>query len=123
MNGKVLLVVVRYLMIAVALLHASYSLGARPRLLVTYSLNDVDNKNELECYDGSTLIQSGATFTFRDPDSPEQMRKTFVAERSSYRFTIQSSNESLVSCRVDDSPGSEESDTVMVAGMQIIIYH
>ena len=58
MNGRVLLVVVRYLVIAVALLHASR--GATPRLFVIYHLNDVDNKNELECYDGSTLIQSGA---------------------------------------------------------------
>ena len=121
MNGKVLLVVVRYLVIAVALLHASR--GARPRLQVIYSLDDVDNKNELECYDGNTLIQSGASFTFRDPDRPEQMGETFVAERSSYRFTIQPSNESLVSCRVDDSPDSEESDRVTVVGMQIIIYH
>ena len=121
MSGKVLLVVVRYyyLVIVVALLHASR--GQRPRLQVIYRLNDVDNENELECYDGSTLIQSGARFTFRDPDMPEQMGETFVAERSSYPFTIQPSNESLVSCRVDDSPDSEESDRVMVAGMQIII--
>ena len=121
MNGRVLLVVVRYLVIAVALLHASR--GARPRLQVIYGLNGVDNQNELECYDGNTLIQSGARFTFRDPDRPEQMGETFVAERSSYPFTTQPSNESLVSCRFDDSPDSEESDRVMVAGMQIIIYH
>ena len=112
MNGRVLLVVVRYLVIAVALLHTSR--GQRPRLQVLYGLNGVDNQNELECYDGSTLIQSGARFTFRDPDRPEQIGDTVMAERSSYPFTIQPSNESIVSCRFGNSP---ESDRVMVAGM------
>ena len=117
MNRRVLLVVVRYLVIAVALLHASR--GQRPRLQVIYGLNDVDNQNELECYDGSTFrIQSGARFTFRDPNRPEEMGETFVAERSSYPFTVQPSNESLISCSFGDS---EESDQVMIAGMQIII--
>ena len=111
MSGKVLLVVVRYLVVAVALLHVSR--GARPRLQVVYGLNDVDNQNELECYDGDNFRRAGATYTFRDPDRPDQIEYTDVAEGTSYTFTIQSTNESLVSCTI----GSEESDRVMVAGM------
>ena len=109
-NGKVVLVAVRSLMIAVALLHAGR--GARPRLQVIYGLNEVDNKNSLECYNGENFIQSGATYTFRDPVT--ELEDTVVAEGTSYTFTIQPSNESLVSCTID----SEESDRVMVAGMQ-----
>ena len=50
MNGKL---VVRYLVIAVVLLHASR--GQRPRLQVIYGLNDVDNTNGLECIGGSPI--------------------------------------------------------------------
>ena len=52
--------VIRYLVIAVALLHASR--GQRPRLRVIYGLNDVDNDNLLECIDDHNLIRSGATY-------------------------------------------------------------
>ena len=109
MNGRVLLVVVRYLVIAVALLHASR--GARPRLQVIYGLNGVDNQNGLECYDGDNFPRAGARYTFRDPVT--ELEDTIEAEGDSYIFTIQPSNESLVSCTI----GSEESDRVMVAGM------
>ena len=62
MNGKGVLAVVRYLMIAVALLHASR--GARPRLQVVYGLDDVDNENTLECIGGGdNNVQPGATYT------------------------------------------------------------
>ena len=115
MNGRVLLVVVRYLVIAVALLHASR--GQRPILRVIYSLNDVDNDNSLECVDGST--RSGATYRFRNPVT-EETEGTVDTDGLSYGFTIQHSNESLVTCQFSDS---EESDRVMVAGMQIIISH
>ena len=113
MNERVLLVVVRYLVIAVALLHASR--GVRPRLQVIYRFDDVDNDNSLECIDGvGNLIQPGATYTFRNPATEETERELIVgAEEHSYVFTIQSTNESLVSCTI----GSEESNRVMVAGM------
>ena len=106
MNERVVLVAVRYLVIAVALLHTS--LGAKPTLRVVYGLDDVDNKNELECLVGG-FLQSGATFTFKDP-------KTKAVEAGNVtegRFTIHPTNESLVTCTVD----SEESDPVTVAGM------
>ena len=118
MNGRVLLVVVRYLVIAVAQLHASR--GARPRLQVIYGLNDVDNINSLECFDEENFVQSEATYTFRDPVTRETERELTVgAEQRSYTFTIQPSNESLVSCTI----GSKESDQIMVAGMKIITSH
>ena len=111
MNGRVLLVVVRYLVVAIAPLHISR--GARPRLQVVYGLNGVDNENSLGCIDANNFRPAGATYTFRDPDRPDQIEYTDVAEGTSYTFTIQSTNESLVSCTI----GSEESDRVMVAGM------
>ena len=111
--------VIRYLVIAVALLHASR--GARPRLRVIYGLMEMENENTLECIDGvSNLIQPGATYTFRNPVTGEIEREYTVGEEErSYSFTIQSTNESLVSCTVS----SEESDRVMVAGMKIITSH
>ena len=119
MNGKVLLVVVRYLVIAVALLHASR--GQRPRLRVVYGVNNVDNENILECIGGeNNIIQPGATYTFRNPVTKGIERERTVGEEERiYHFTIQPSNESLVSCTVS----SEESDRIMVAGMQIITIH
>ena len=115
MNGRVLLVVVRYLVIAVALLHASR--GQRPRLSVTYAAFDNDDsKTALECIDGTTnLIPPRSTYRFRNPVT-EQVEDEVVAEGRSYLFTLLPSNESLVSCIIDSA--SEESDRVMVAGMQ-----
>ena len=49
---------VRYLVIVVALSHAS--LGVRPRLTVVYGLNGVDNINELECIDTDNFRRSRA---------------------------------------------------------------
>ena len=106
MNERVVLVAVRYLAIAVALLHTS--LGANPTLRVVYRLDDIDNKNELECIVGY-FVRSGARFTFKEPGT-EVVEADSVMER---RFTIYPSNESLVTCTID----SEESDPVRVAGM------
>ena len=102
---------VRYLVIVVALSHAS--LGVRPRLTVIYGLNGVDNINELECIDTDNFRRSRATYTFRDP-ATEQLEYNVTAEGTSYQFTIQPNNESLVSCTIDDF---KESDQIMVAGM------
>ena len=108
MNERVVLVAVRYLAIAVALLHTS--LGAKPTLRVVYGFDAVDNKNELECLVGG-FVRSGAIFTFKDPGTEAAaVEADSVMER---RFTIHPSNESLVTCTID----SEESDPVMVAGM------
>ena len=105
MNERVVLVAIRYLAIAVALLHTS--LGAKPTLRVVYSLDDVDNKNELECIvDG--FIRAGAIFTFKEPGT--EAVEDSVMER---HFTIHPNNESLVTCTID----SEESVPVRVAGM------
>ena len=102
MNERVVLVA---LAIAVALLHTS--LGAKPTLRVVYRVNDIDNKNELECLVGG-FVRSGAIFTFKEPGT--EAVEDSVMER---RFTIHPSNESLVTCTID----SEESDPVRVAGM------
>ena len=107
MNERVVLVAIRYLVIAVALLHTS--LGAKPTLRVVYRVDGIDNKIELECLGGSFIVQSGATFTFKDPET-EVVEVDNIMER---RFTIHPNNESLVTCTID----SEESDPVMVAGM------
>ena len=124
MNGEALpyyaVLVVRYfLVIAIvhvlphaSLIHVSGA-AARPRVQVTYRLNDVDNENELECYNDGGFIQHGATFTFRNPRSPEQDYRRVIAIGRSYDFTIHPSNESLVSCTID----FQESNRVMVAGM------
>ena len=50
---------------------------------------------------------------FRNP-ATEQIENTVGAEGRSYTFTIQPSNESLLSCMVN----SEESGQVMIAGRQ-----
>ena len=97
-------------MIASALLQTSR--GARPSVTVVYGLNDVDNKNELECYING-FRQSGANYTVRNPDT-ERIERNIIEPGSSYRFTIQPMNESLVSCKVGDS---EESERVKVVGM------
>ena len=106
MNEGVVLVAIRYLAIAVALLHTS--LGAKPTLRVVYGVDGIDNKNELECLVGG-FVRSRAIFTFKDPRT-EAVEVDSVMERC---FTIHPSNESLVTCTID----SEESDPVMVAGM------
>ena len=96
----------------IALLHASQG-GARPRVEVIYRLNDVDNVNELLCYDGvSNLTRSGATYTFRNPMNM-QIEETFMVPGDSYPFIIHPTNESIISCTID----SKESDPVMVAGI------
>ena len=106
MNERVVLVAIRYLAIAVALLHTS--LGAKPTLRVVYRVDGIDNKNELECLVGG-FVRSGAIFTFKEPGT-EAVEADNVMER---RFTIHPSNESLVTCTID----SEESNPVRVAGM------
>ena len=113
MNERVVLVAIRYLAIAVALLHTS--LGAKPTLRVVYRVNDIDNKNELECLVGG-FVRSGAIFTFKEPGT--ETVEDSIMER---RFTIHPSNESLVTCTID----SEESDPVRVAGMcnKLVCYH
>ena len=109
MNGSLTLITVTYL-IAVALLHTN--LAITPSLLVTYKFNDEDDKVALECLARpSNIIQSRATFTFREPGT-EAVEANVMAEGSYYSFTIHPSNESLVTCTL----GSGESDLVMVAG-------
>ena len=116
MNVSVLysttLVATRYLIIAVAVLHAS--LGATPQLLVTYSFNGMDDKVSLECRERpSGILQSGATYTFKEPGTGNR-EDSVVAVGQSYTFTIHPSNESLVTCTLCDFG---ESDPVMVAGI------
>ena len=63
MNGRLVLKGVTYPLIAVALLHTS--LGKTPLLQVTYSIGD---SIFAECLERpSHLIQSGATFMFKEP--------------------------------------------------------
>ena len=104
------------LLIVVALRHTS--LGAIPQLLVTYSLNGMDDRVSLECRERpSGLLRSGATYTFKEPGTGRTEYRD-VAVGQSYIFTIHPSNESLVTCMLE----SGESDPVMVAGklMQVI---
>ena len=112
-NCEFILPRLRYLTIAVALLHTS--LGAKPTLRVVYRVDGIDNKIELECLVGDFVVQSRAIFTFKEPGT--EAVEDNVMER---RFTIHPTNESLVTCTID----SEESDPVMVAGMyNKINYH
>ena len=113
MNERVVTVAIGYLVIVVALLHTS--LGAKPTLRVVYRLNNVDNQNAVECYNDDMLL-SGVTFTFMAPDDAETEQtgpRTVMADGTSYVFTVNPSNESLVTCTLD----SVTSDPVMVAGM------
>ena len=101
----------RYLMIVVAVLHAS--LGETPQLQVTYSVDDMDDRVSLECHERSSgILRSGATYTFKEPGT-WSTEYSVVAVGQSYTFKIHPSNESLVTCTLD----SGESDLVMVAGM------
>ena len=103
-----------YLMTAVALLHTS--LGATPQLLVTYSLNGMDDQVSLECRERpSGILRSGATYTFKEPGTRRIENSVVAVGSQSYTFTIHPSNESLVTCMLE----SGESDPVMVAGKLI----
>ena len=105
-----------YFMIAVALLHHSSHGAEAPELLVTYSVNNMDDRVSLECRDRpSGILQSGATYTFKDPESGRIEYSVTETVGSSYTFTIHPSNESLITCSTLCEFG--ESDPVMVAGI------
>ena len=106
------LTAIRHLMIAVAVLHAS--LGETPQLQVTYSSNGMDDKVSLGCRERpSGLLRSGATYTFKEPGTGRTENSVVAVGSQSYTFTINPSNESLVTCTLD----SGESDPVKVAGI------
>jgi hypothetical protein len=96
------------LMIAVALLHSS--LG---QFLQVSHIEDMPGKVLLECLDESGIIQSGATYTFKDPEG--RVESSAVAEGTSYEATILRTNESLVTCTLENMPGVE-SQPVKVVG-------
>jgi hypothetical protein len=97
------------LMIAVALLHSS--LGQF--LQVSHNL-DMAGKVLLECLDvrdsEGGIAQSGATYTFKYPEG--RMESSAVAEGTSYEATILRTNESLVTCTLENA----ESEPVKVVG-------
>jgi hypothetical protein len=102
------------LMIAVALLHSS--LG---QFLQVTHIEDMPGKVLLECLDDG-VIQSGATYTFKDPEG--RVESSVVAEGTSYEATILRTNESLVTCTLENMPGVE-SQPVKVVGTSSIRYY
>jgi hypothetical protein len=112
MNERLVLVAIFNLTVTVALLHSS--LG-QPFLQVSHNL-DVAGEVLLECLDAeSGLAQSRATYTFKDPEGGAESR---FAEDNRYVATILRTNESLVTCTLENMPG--ESQPVKVVGTSSI---
>ena len=97
----------RYLIIAVALLHTS--LGQTPVLQVTYNFGGKPEIVSMECLDNG-LLRAGARYTFMDPEG--RVENSVDVEGRSYEFTIHPTNESLITCTIDDV----DSEPVRVVG-------
>ena len=111
MNERLVLLASLYLTVAVALLHTSL---AQTTLQVTYNFNNMPELVSLECLTSSDgAIEHGATYTFMDPDRMEESYSVTVAEGViSYEFTNNPTNESLITCTIDNV----ESEPVRVVG-------
>ena len=108
MNVKITLTTTRYFIIAVALLHTS--LGQTTLLQATYNFNNMPEIVSLECLSNG-IIRPGARYTFRDPEGREEDRSVVAAGRS-YEFTNHPTNESLITCTIENV----ESEPVRVVG-------
>ena len=119
MNERLVLLASLYLTVAVALLHTS--LAQTTLLQVTYSVNEMPERVSLECFDSAGIIRDGARYTFRDPEG--SVENSVVAPGRSYELTIHPTNESLITCTLNNV----ESELVKVVGMSnnyiIIINH
>ena len=109
MNVKIYtLTATKYLIIAVALLHTSHG---QTLLQVTYNFNGMPELVSLECLSGGNfIIRTGATYTFMDPEG--RVENSVVAAGRSYEFTNHPTNESLITCTIDNV----ESEPVKVVG-------
>ena len=107
MNVKITLTATRYLIIAVALLHTSH--GQTTLLQVTYNFNNMPELVSLECL-SDDIFRAGARYTFMDPE--RRVENSIVAAGRSYEFTIHPTNESLITCTIDNV----ESEPVKVVG-------
>ena len=115
MNVKIIILIATRYLIAVALLHTS--LAQTPVLQVTYNFGGMPERVSLECINPlNHLFERGATYTFRDPEGREE--NSVVATGFSYEFTNHPTNESLITCTLDDV----ESEPVRVVGSYIINY-
>ena len=111
MNERLVLLASLYLTVAVALLHTS--LAQTTSLRVIYIINNNNMLGEqvsLECFDSAGIIRDGARYTFMDPEGREE--SSFVAAGRSYEVTINPTNESLITCTLNNV----ESKPVRVVG-------
>ena len=65
----------------------------------------------MECLDSNGLLRAGARYTFMDPEG--RVENSVDVEGRSYEFTIHPTNESLITCTIDDV----ESEPVSVVGI------
>ena len=111
MNERVVLLASVYLTVAVALLHTS--LAQIPSLQVTYDFGGMLERVSLECRNSNGLLQRGARYTFRDPEGREDdFSVDAAADSTSYEFTNHPTNESLITCTINNV----ESERVKVVG-------
>ena len=111
MNVKIIILIATRYLIAVALLHTSH--GQTTLLQVIYNFNGMPELVSLECFDSAGIIRVGATYTFMDPDG--RVENSVNAPGRSYEFTNHPTNESLITCTLNNV----ESEPVRVVGIVI----
>ena len=77
---------------------------------MTYNFGGKPERVSMECLDSNGLLRAGARYTFMDAEG--RVENSVDTAGRSYEFTIHPTNESLITCTIDNV----ESEPVKVVG-------